>query len=231
MFIAAKDIKFTAAWRKIKKKGGRGALFDPTLPVLNHPGKFGPRIAHETGTGIWHLSHLACAARYDDDFFDFWHLFFGNSFCLTSLKFGMEQARGKALLYLFEWPLSCVRLRRSNLAKSALSAKSTSRLSWLLPVCFQLFFKETNRTFVGEVFSFNLRPLTTWSAVFSRRREDLRKTQRVWAAPGGRTNESLTSGCCRIPGLRQTPEKTVVKAARKDFLVLGWIAGGEHLLF
>ena len=103
-------------------------------------------------------------------FFDFWQLFFGISVSLTSLKFGMEQARGKSLLYVFEWPLSCVRLRRSNAAKSALSAKSTSHLSWLLPAYFQIFFKETNRTFVGEVFSFNLRPLTTWSAVFSRRR-------------------------------------------------------------
>ena len=35
-------------------------------------------------------------------FFNFWHLFFGISFILTSLKFGMEQARGKPLLYVFE---------------------------------------------------------------------------------------------------------------------------------
>ena len=35
-------------------------------------------------------------------FFDFWHLFFGISFSLTSLKFGTEQARGKPLLYVFE---------------------------------------------------------------------------------------------------------------------------------
>ena len=41
-----------------------------------HAGKFRPRIAHETGTGIWHLSHLARAARCDDDFFRFLAQFF-----------------------------------------------------------------------------------------------------------------------------------------------------------
>ena len=34
-------------------------------------------------------------------FFDFWHLFSAFFFSLT-LKFGMEQARGKPLLYVFE---------------------------------------------------------------------------------------------------------------------------------
>ena len=67
-----------------------------------HAGKFRPRIAHETGTGIWHLSHLARAARCDDDFFRFLAPFFGIYFSLTSLKFGMEQARGKPLVYVFE---------------------------------------------------------------------------------------------------------------------------------
>ena len=48
--------------------------------MKTHAGKFRPRIAHETGTGIWHLSHLARAARCDDDFFRFlapffWHFF------------------------------------------------------------------------------------------------------------------------------------------------------------
>ena len=91
-------------------------------------------------------------------------IFFGVSLSLASLKFGMEQARGKPLCMCLNdhWAVfSCGDRTRQ-------SRHFWRSLSWLLPACFQIFFKETNRTFVGEVFSFNLRPLDLIGRFFAK---------------------------------------------------------------